>query len=372
MTNSAPRVGLVLGAGGLVGHAYISGALAAIEDAIGWDARDADVIVGTSAGSSVAALLRSGFSASTLYELGTTAPPVDFEPLLERFAQPARSFIPLGLPRLPSKRVVRSVLADPGATTWGALAAACLPDGRVPHELVSTSHSDLVGVDWPDKALLINSVGLDNGRRTVFGLREWTDKEPDRARVPQRGRLGRRAIGLARMGPRTPLNLAVAASCAIPGVFTPVEVDGRRFVDGGLHSHTNLDVLAGRDLDLVVVIAPMSTARTVRGPVDLPLRLFFRAQLANEAAAVRASGTPVVTIQPTSTDQMMMGVNAMDPYRRGRVAEVARLSTARRLARTPLRSALAEIDSTRRGRPVRARSSVATRSQQRVATRGGQ
>jgi predicted acylesterase/phospholipase RssA len=62
------RIGLVLGAGGVVGHAFHAGALAALEDETGWDPRSADVIVGTSAGSVVAALLRAGFRTHDLYD----------------------------------------------------------------------------------------------------------------------------------------------------------------------------------------------------------------------------------------------------------------------------------------------------------------
>ena len=349
-----PRIGLVLGAGGLVGHAYIAGVLAAIEEATGWDPREAEVIVGTSAGSSVAALLRSGYAASTLYELGTSAPPPEFNLILERFAQPARTLLPMPRINLPSTTLLRTIFKEPHTASLGALAAACLPEGRVDHQLVAHSHYDLVGAEWPEHGLLINSVNLDTGRRCTFGLREW-DPGP---RQHWAGGLRRRGLPAAHPGPNVELHTAVAASCAIPGVFSSVPIHGHRFVDGGLHSHTNLDVLAGRRLDLVVVVAPMSTARAVRGPIDLPLRLFFRSQLANEAGAVRASGTPVVTIQPTSSDQMVMGVNAMDPHRRGRVAEVARLSTERRLARTPLRSALAELMPTRRGATFRARSTT--------------
>src|SRR5205085_3550651 len=63
---ATPRIGLVLGAGGAVGHAFHSGVLAALSDVTGWDARDADVIVGTSAGSVVGALLRAGLSGTDL------------------------------------------------------------------------------------------------------------------------------------------------------------------------------------------------------------------------------------------------------------------------------------------------------------------
>src|SRR3954454_20457205 len=64
--DDVPRIGLVLGAGGEVGHAFHAGVLAALADVTGWDARDAEVVVGTSAGSLVGALVRAGVSGSDL------------------------------------------------------------------------------------------------------------------------------------------------------------------------------------------------------------------------------------------------------------------------------------------------------------------
>src|SRR5438445_194005 len=79
----------------------------------------------------------------------------------------------------------------------------------------------------------------------------------------------------------------LAASCAVPWLFAPVEVDGVRYFDGGVHSPTNLDLLAGLGLDLVIVVSPMSVARHPGRQVDLPLRRLFRLRLGREAAKVR-------------------------------------------------------------------------------------
>src|SRR4029077_11498141 len=133
---------------------------------------------------------------------------------------------------------------------------------------------------------------------------------------------------------------AVAASCAIPGFFAPVEVDGIRFVDGGAHSPTNADLAAGIALDLVVVSSPMSIAgNAIRFAPDQPGRRFARFLLAQEVARVRRLGTPVITFQPTPADLAVIGLNAMDPTRRGDVARQARMSATARLpsARTHAR-----------------------------------
>jgi len=145
---------------------------------------------------------------------------------------------------------------------------------------------------------------------------------------------GRRVV-LGRPGaPGTDVGTAVAASCAIPGWFAPVAVDGCWCVDGGAHSPTNLDVLAGYGLDLVVVSAPMSIARGVRRPsVDQPARRALRLRLADEARRVRRQGTEVVAFQPVAADLEVMGLNSMNPKHRYPVVRQAYQSTLRRLRR---------------------------------------
>jgi NTE family protein len=86
---------------------------------------------------------------------------------------------------------------------------------------------------WPDRALWINAVELQTSRRVTFG------RDPS---------------------PATDVPSAVAASCAIPSFFAPVIIDGDRYVDGGVHSPTNADLVAGLGLDLVVISSPMSVA----------------------------------------------------------------------------------------------------------------
>jgi len=135
-------------------------------------------------------------------------------------------------------------------------------------------------------------------------------------------------------GGRPPVGEAVAASCAIPGYFAPVEIDDFAYVDGGAHSLCNLDLAAGGGLDLVVVSAPMSMAgRRLNLGTDGPMRRLARAQLDREALRVRRRGTPVIAFQPTPADREVMGLNAMDASRRGPVAAQARRSVLERLAR---------------------------------------
>ena len=95
--------------------------------------------------------------------------------------------------------------------------------------------------------------------------------------VPSRGHRRVDGIHFGRIGaPETDVATAVAASCAVPWLFAPVEVGGVRYVDGGVYSPTNLDLMAGLDLDLVIVVSPMSVARHPTRQVDLPIRRMFR------------------------------------------------------------------------------------------------
>lgn len=311
------RIGLVLGAGGFAGLAFHAGVLGALAESTGWDARTADVIVGTSAGSRVGALLRSGFEARDFaaYEMGQRLSPTG-QRLIERMGRvphfdPPRATALLRGPRLPSAAVLRRFLRHP----WdhaGALATSFLPDGPVSSAGFADALRSITGTDWPTDPLWICACRARDGERVVFGR----DSDAPAVDVPT----------------------AVAASCAIPGYFAPVAVDGSRFVDGGVRSPTNLDVLAGEPLDLAIVVSPMSVARRSFGSPDVMIRRMFRLRLAQEARRVRAAGTPVVAFQPGSAEVRALGVNAMDPNRsRWRRAVISvREATLRRLERDDL------------------------------------
>ena len=131
---------------------------------------------------------------------------------------------------------------------------------------------------------------------------------------------------------------AVAASCAIPGFYHPVKVAGRRYVDGGICSTSNLDLLCGEELDLVICLNPMSSVAPVAGgsPADRFARVMRAAagrRLAHEARKLRGEGTEVLILQPGRDDCALMGLNLMSGSRRVQVMEQARKSIARELHR---------------------------------------
>jgi NTE family protein len=323
---SPPRIGLVLGAGGVVGHAYHAGVLDGLAEATGWDPRQAEVIVGTSAGSVVGALLRAGFSAHDLAARSTgDAVSPEGAGLAARAGMgdgPAR--FPTGptrrrgLPRMASPSLLmRAALRPFWMNRPGVMLAGALPAGAVPTELVAAAFRPLFGSVWPARDLWLTAVCLRDGRRVVFG------------------RDGAPAAHVAD---------AVAASCAVPNFFAPVTVGGVDYVDGGAHSPTNADLVSERGLDLVIVSSPMSVAgNRLRPSLDLPARRMCRLYLGQEAARIRRRGVPVVAFQPTGDDLKVMGMNAMNPAHRAPVTKQARASALKKLERTDVRTVLGAL-----------------------------
>jgi NTE family protein len=318
------RVGLVLGAGGAVGHAFHAGALAALQDETGWDARDADVLVGTSAGSVVAALLRAGFGTRDLYaEARGERPAWSARRRLHRSERHA-STIPATPPLtevfnlVASPRLLARAIAAPWTVRPGAAAAAVLPVGSVSTDPLANRLRPLIGARWPDRDLRICAVALDRGQRVVFG--------PDQPPPPD-------------------LVTAVTASCAIPGFFAPVSVNGTRYVDGGVHSPTNADLLADLGLDLVIVSSPMShTGRWPAIGLDTVARGLARAALWREERQLRGAGTKVIVMQPSHAVRAAMGPNPMQSSHRERTAECAYAAIRRWLAWPGPRTLLEDAD----------------------------
>jgi NTE family protein len=328
-------VGLVLGAGGVIGHAWHAGVVAALAEE-GWDARRADVVVGTSAGSVVAALLRADLDPVDIYARAVDQP---LSPAGQRIVAAGLGSRPLAPPsfRPPSRggwapAAPRTVLRalNPLNPRFGLLTGA-LPRGTNDTAMISDGIGRLHAEGWPAAPMWICAVRLRDGRRVVFGR----DVPGDVVDAP----------GVDAGPAQVPVGLAVAASCAIPGFFAPVAVDGVDHVDGGVHSPTNADLLTTVRPRLVVVSSPMSMDRSaLRGMrPDRALRLGHRTTLLREVAALRRAGAAVISLQPGPDDIAAMGPpgTAMDPRRRGPVALQARETTLRRLQRAPVRDALA-------------------------------
>lgn len=308
-----PRIGLVLGAGGVVGQAYHAGVLAALEHDYGWDPRTAEIIVGTSAGSITGSLLRRGVPASDLAAWTVRAPLTDEGRILEELfgsahpdLQPFRvRDMVLRRPSLPRPRLVLNAVRHPREFRPLRAAMSLLGPGQfdIVEQLAALGSTE----PWPDQKLWVTAVRREDGRFAVFGR------------------------DLA-----APLHLAVASSCAVPGYFTPVRIGGASYLDGGAHSPTNADLLKGLGLDLVIVLSPMS------GPTVIPTDLYGASRwhsarlAAREVRALRRSGTPVVVFRPGPAEQKAMGNDFLSADEVDHIVQEAFLATGHHAARSVL------------------------------------
>jgi NTE family protein len=159
---------------------------------------------------------------------------------------------------------------------------------------------------------------------------------------------GRRVAFGRSDAPEAELPDAVAASCAIPGIYYPVTIRGRRYVDGGIYSTSNLDLLRSEDLDLAICLNPTSTLHPIRALnprewFNLAMRRASGQRLGSEAKRLRATGAEVVLVQPVSDDLEAMGPNLMSPRNRNHVIEVARRTVAQQLREPRNRDLLAGL-----------------------------
>jgi NTE family protein len=158
-----------------------------------------------------------------------------------------------------------------------------------------------------------------------------------------------RRVPFGRAGaPEADLADAVAASCAIPGIYHPQTINRRRYVDGGIYSTSNADLLREAGLDLVICLNPTSTLHPIRAinPRDAFRLVFQRAsgrRLGSEAKKLRAAGTEVVLIQPTDEDLEAMGPNLMSTKDRNPVIDMARRTVAAQLREPEIAEALADL-----------------------------
>jgi NTE family protein len=305
----------------MVGHAFHAGVLGAISDELGWDADRADLIVGTSAGSLVAALLRAGMPAADLARRarGDPVSPAGATVVARAGIGPARPRTPRQRPAaaMASPARVMRALRTPWQARPGSVVAALLPAGRIPTDSIGAPFDSLYGDGWPARPTWIVAVDLDTGRRTVFG------------------RAGEPGATAAE---------AVRASCAIPAYFEPIRIDGARYVDGGVHSTTNADLVVSERPDLVLVSAPMSAVPgAARVGLTMPIRQVARLSLAREVGRLRRSGTEVMTFQPTAADLEVMNGDALDPTKLAPVSTRVAETTRRRLARADVRARLAAL-----------------------------
>jgi predicted acylesterase/phospholipase RssA len=241
---------LVLGGGGIAGIAWEAGVITGLRRA-GVDLGEADLVIGTSAGSVVGALVTTGadLESSVGAQANTAAakaPAVDMEPVMAAFSL-------LYDPSLDPQEARRQV---------GAMALAVKDTGA----RIEAVGDRLPVKEWPERRLLITAVDTETGEFVVW------DRDSEASLV-----------------------LAVASSCAVPCVYPPVEIGGRRYMDGGVRSATNIDLAAGSST--VVILEPLA---------HMAPRQHFEAEVAELGDAM------VTHVAPDEASMAVFGSNVMD------------------------------------------------------------
>jgi NTE family protein len=274
---SDQRTALVLGGGGITGIAWEIGLVAGLAEA-GIDLSSANLVVGTSAGSVVGAQLTSGADVEMLYAR-QLEPPTE-----EKVAQLTRSML---------AQFAWAMLRNRGnhagfRARLGTLALAAEKAGLTPteQERIDIIGERLVSSEWPDRDFTVTAVDAESGEFHPFD----------------------RSSGV-------PLVQAVAASCAVPGVYPPVSIGGRRYIDGGMRSAANADLATG--YDRLVVLAPIPRGIGPMASVD---------------AQVTGMVARVAVVSPDKASRRAIGKNVLDPAARAPSAEAGRRQAASVLA----------------------------------------
>jgi len=267
---------LVLGGGGVAGIAWTTGLLAGLAGN-GHDLTGAELILGTSAGSAVAAQLGSGLPLDELLARQT-------EPALQAAEIPADvDFEKFGLEFAAAFADLSDF--DEVRRRIGKVALAAETVSEADRRVAVASR--LPSHEWASRRIVLVAVDAETGEPRQFDLASGVN-----------------------------LVDAVAASCAVPGIWPPVTIGGRRYVDGGVRSGENADYAAG--FARVTIIAPMGIDSPM--PVEKPL-----AEVIEE---LRAGGTGVAVIAPDEASVAAIGVNSLDPATRGPAAFAGRAQGA--------------------------------------------
>lgn len=262
---------LVLGGGGITGIAWELGMLAGLAEA-GIDLCAADLVVGTSAGSLVGAQITSGAaSAAELFEAQLAEPGSEKAARLGKKAQLQLAWAAI------RSRDPQAARARMGRM---ALATKTVPEAERREIIASRLRSHT----WPEQRLMITAVDARSGEFVAL------DRDSGVSLVD-----------------------AVAASCAVPGVWPPMSIDGRRWIDGGMRSATNADLAA--DCARIVVLAPITGGL---GPIT---------PLADHVTELREHAR-VAVVSPDKAALRAIGRNVLDPARRAPAARAGRAQAA--------------------------------------------
>ncbi len=283
----------------MLGEAWMTALLAGVAEGGGFDAREASCFLGTSAGSIVAASLAGGIAPGDRLEregAGTPAAvagaageewPAAEE--AERASLPGALAAAIqmgGSAAAPLASFALSTTAPGGAVLRRAMLSR-VPEGT--RSLAALGQIVAMATAGFDGRLLVSAVELESGKRVIFG---------------------------AEGAPPATVSQAVMASCAIPGFFAPIEIGGRRYVDGGAWSPTNMDALPVESGERVLCLNPTGSLRASTGALAAAFGSVSRTIAASEALALRHRGASVQTVGPDAASAAAMGTNLMSRRRR--------------------------------------------------------
>jgi len=282
---------LVLGVGGTLGEAWLRGLLSGLESVSDLDFTQCEYFVGSSAGSIVAATLAAGRRPQAGDRAGRAwaAHAAEAERTSGLLGRAARGAGRLGGAAASPLMPIALAGTAPAGRALRAAALRAAPRGTRTLDGLGR-HIDALGARF-DGRLRIAAVDRRSGRRVMFG---------------------------APGAPHADVARAVLASCAVPGLFAPVEIGDREYVDGGVWSPTNLDAAPAGSGSSIMCLVPTA----LEGGLA-PLRAFSMTAVAAETLAVRARGAEVRTIVPDATSAEVMGANLMDARRREDVLDAA-------------------------------------------------
>jgi NTE family protein len=324
-----PKIGLALAGGGPLGAIYEIGALCALEESIeGLDCSDCHGYIGVSAGAFIAAGLANGLSPRQLCEAfiaNSASAPERFDPAL--FLQPAWHEYGERLRRLPKllgrscwDTIVRgrSLLAaferlgralPTGLLSGDALGAALQQQFSLPGR--SNDFRDL------RRRLVLVATDLDSGEAVPFGMPGWD---------------------------QVPISRAAQASAALPGLFPPVEIGGRHYVDGALKKTIHASLLLQEGVDLLICLNPLvpyqadsgegkTIPRLIDGGLPLVLSQTFRSlihsrlELGMRGYEMSQPGVDILLFEPDPRDAEIFMANTFSYSQRRHLAEHAYQAT---------------------------------------------
>ncbi len=315
MSEATPRRAFVFGGGGVLGFAWIVGALTAIQHELGVAPGADDLMIGTSAGAVAAGLLAGGIDVDSMrrHQLGTPLP--DDPSISWDYDQDSGGSLPPRPGWRPgSPRLVWGGLRHPGHVPPVVALSGLLPAGRGTLEPIAKMVAHVARgsgqpAGWPARQTWIVATDYASGSRTAFGQSD---------------------------APPAELADAVCASCAIPAWYAPVHIGGRAYIDGGTVSNASVDLVPHGRFDEVFVLAPMAslTPDSPRMPVariERRIRRSITRGVMRDVNRLRASGSRVTVLTPNIEDLAVMGANLMNPRRRLAVVRTAMLTAAAEL-----------------------------------------